>query len=304
MLGEIDAELVMAQCKTPEDVGSACALAHGVIVRAAPCTAQAIQCMERCRVISRYGVGVDNVDLAAAAAKGIPVLNVPDYCFEEVSDQAMALFLACVRKTARRDRDVRKGIWDANASDPVHRIAGNTFGIIGYGNIPRVLHRKLKGFNLGRILIYDPYVPPAIIREQGGEAVDLETLVSESDYISVHAPLTPKTRHLIGEREFGLMKKSAIFINTARGPVVNQDALIHALEHERINSAGLDVYEKEPLEPESPLRRLENVVLADHAGWYSEESQLELQTKAALNIVRVLQGSMPSNIVNKDMIQK
>jgi D-3-phosphoglycerate dehydrogenase len=304
ILKKINARVVLADCKKAEEVGETCADADGVIVRMAPCTRKAIQSMKKCRVIARYGVGVDNVDLAAATEKGIRVVNVPDYCFEEVSDQAMALFLACSRKTARRDREVRKMMWDIGAKDPVYRISGKVFGLIGYGNIPRVLHRKLKGFNLGRILVHDPFLQQEFIREQGAEPSDLETLIRESDYISVHAPLNDKTRGMIGVEQFSIMKKSVILINTSRGGVIDESALVQALKNGQINSAGLDVYENEPLPQDSPLRQIENVVLCDHAGWYSEEGQIELQTKAAQGVADVLEGRIIPNIVNKKVLEK
>ncbi|MFH1759815.1 MAG: C-terminal binding protein, partial [bacterium] len=217
ILKKINAEVILTECKSAKEVGEACSDAHGVIVRMAPCTEEAINMMEKCRVIARYGVGVDNVALNAATKKGIKVVNVPDYCFEEVSDQALALFLACARKTSRRDQQIRSGLWDIGASDPIYRISGKTFGLVGYGNIPRVLHRKLKGFNLKKTLVFDPFVQESIIMENGGIPADLETLLKESDYISIHAPLNDKTRHMFSDPQFKKMKNTAIIINTSRG---------------------------------------------------------------------------------------
>jgi len=301
-LQKVGAEGVLTESKNEQEVIDNAKDADGLIVRMAPVTARVIHTLEKCKVISRYGVGVDNVDIQAATEKGIMVANVPDYCEEEVSDQALALFMACVRKTVSHDKQVRQGAWDIGGKDPVYRIKGKNFGLVGYGRIPRALHRKLKGFNLGRVLVYDPYLKPEAAKENQVELTDLETVLKESDYISIHAPLTEETRHLISTDQFNLMKDSAIVINTSRGPLVDQQALYTALKEGQINSAGIDVYETEPVEKDCPLFELDNVVLTDHAGWYSEDSQIELQTKAARNVAQALGGEVVKNLINKEVI--
>ena len=191
--------------------------ADGILVNLHPLPAGIIEELENCRVISRYGVGYDNVDVETASSKGIWVARVPDYCLEDVSDQALALLLACVRKVAFKDRRIREGSWNLHREQPSYRIAGKTLGLVGYGAIGRTLHRKMSGFGLERVLVFDPYIDPGKIAENGAESVALRKLLKESDYVSVHAPLTGETRGLIGSRELALMKKTAILVNTSRG---------------------------------------------------------------------------------------
>ncbi len=302
-LSAIDAELVLAKCSTEVEVGEACADADGVITRLAPVGAAAIEKMEKCRVISRYGVGVDNVDVQAATAKKIPVANVREYCNEEVSDHALALIMACARKTSIRDRQVRAGMWDIGAKNPVYRIAGKVLGLVGYGAISRALHRKVSGFGLAEVLVYDPYVPAAEAAQNGARSVELDELLRRADYISIHAPLTDATRRMIGAEQFKAMKPTAILVNTSRGPLVDTDALYEALLRGEINSAGIDVHDPEPPKKDCKLFRLDNVVLTDHAGWYSQESQLALQQTAARNVALVLAGKPPLFCVNPEVLK-
>ena len=298
VLAEIGAELVVRDFKSEDEAIAGLAAADGVLVNLFPMSRRVIESLGRCRVLSRYGVGFDNVDIAAATAKGIWVARVPDYSIEDVSDQALALLLACVRGVAYKDRGVRAGRWNMHKEIPTHRIAGRTLGLVGYGAIARCLHRKTSGFGLARVLAADPFVKPEAIRAAGAEPAALETLLRESDYVSVHVPLGPETRGMIGAPQLGLLKPTAILVNTSRGPVVDEKALAAALAARRIAGAGLDVFETEPLDAASPLRKLENVVLSDHAGWYSEESVPELKTKAARNVAAVLAGGRPAYPVN------
>jgi len=255
--------------------------ADGILVNLHPLPASVIQELQKCRVISRYGVGYDNVNVEAATAKGIWVARVPDYCLEDVSDQALALLLGCVRKVAFKDRRIREGAWNLHKEQPSYRIAGKTLGLVGYGSIARTLHRKLSGFGLGRVLVFDPYLDPKKIEENGAESVNLRALLKLSDYVSVHAPLSEETRGLIGSRELSLMKRTAILVNTSRGPLLEEKAVAEALADGKIAAAGLDVFETEPLPADSPLRQLDNVTLSDHASWYSEESVAERAVVAA-----------------------
>jgi len=299
VLAPLGIEPVVSRATDEKEIVDLCRDADGICVNLAPMPAAVIEKLASCRIIARYGVGYDNVDVEAATARGIWVANVPDYCGEEVSDQAMALFLSCVRKVARRDAQVRKGMWAVNTADPVHRIKGKTFGFLGFGMIARILNRKLKGFELGRVLVCDPFLEEETVKSHGAELVDFDTLLRESDYISVHVPLTEKTRRMLGREAFAKMKKTAILVNTSRGSVVDEAALAEALRAGEINSAGLDVFEEEPLPGDSPLRTLENVTLSDHTGWYSEEAMAELKTKTALNVKAVLEGEKPVYPVNE-----
>jgi len=301
-LAETGAELVLAECADEAQVAEACADADAVITRMAPVGALAIGAMQKCRVISRYGVGVDNVDVAAATARGIPVANVRDYCNEEVSDQALGHLLACVRRISSRDRQVRAGMWDIGAREPVYRIAGKVLGLVGYGAIARTLHRKASGFDLAEVLVHDAFVPAEEIERAGARPVELAELLAKSDFISLHVPLTDATRHLIGRDELSAMKPTAVLVNTSRGGVVDSDALYEALKGGRIAAAGLDVHEQEPPGPDYKLLELDNVILTDHTGWYSEESQLALQRTAARNVALVLSGGKPLYCVNPEVL--
>jgi D-3-phosphoglycerate dehydrogenase len=298
ILAEIGATLILKPCHNDAAaVAAALVDADAALVRESPVTAAAIAGAHRCKAIVRYGVGVDGVDRAAAAERKIYVANVPDYGAEEVSDHAMALLLAVARYVVRRDREVRNGAWNVSSQEKMYRIAGRTLGLVGYGRIARTVERKMRGMGIGRVLVTDPYLNPG--EKLTVEPVDLKTLCAESDYISLHTPLTEETRHIIGKREIGLMKPTAILVNTARGPLIDEKALIDALQHKAIAGAGLDVFEREPLPAGSPLIRLENVVLSDHTAWYSEESVEELQSKAAMEVLRVLKGERPLHWVNR-----
>lgn len=272
--------------------------ADGVLVNLFPLTAAIIKQMKKCKVITRYGVGVDNVDLDAATEYGIQVTNVPDYCYEEVSDQALALLLGIIRKITYKDRNIRQGKWHLHNDKPCYKIKGNVLGIIGYGSIGRTFHRKAAGLGFSRVLVYDPYVPEKYAAPFGAEKVDLEYLLKGSDYISVHAALNNETRGLIDKKAIQSMKQGVMVVNTARGPIFNRQDLIDGLNSGKIGGAGLDVFETEPLPKNSDFFSLDNVILSDHAGFYSVDSIIELKTKAARNIVEILTGKQPTYPVN------
>lgn len=295
----IGARIVNVKSQAPGELSQACREAEGILVNLAPLTAGVIEGLAKCRVISRYGVGYDNVDVKAATAKGIWVTNVPDYCGEDVSDQAFALFMSCVRKVALRDRQVRAGVWNIQSAGPQWRIKGKTFVFFGFGQIARILHRKLAGFQLGRVLVFDPFLDAATVKAAGAEKVDWETALREADFCSIHMPLNDQTRGLFNAAAFRQMKRTAIIINTSRGPIVDERALHQALTEGWINSAGLDVFEKEPINADNPLLKLENVTVSGHTGWYTEESQSELKRKAAENVRDVLAGGRPKYPVNR-----
>lgn len=277
------------------EVRRAVAGADAVLVRESPVDAEAIAAMPGCRAIVRYGVGVDNIDREAATARRIFVANVPDYGVEEVSDHALALLLAVGRRIVRRDRAVRSGAWNIARGEPMYRLAGGTLGLVGYGRIGQAFHRKARALGFERTLIFDPFLESA---PQGAELSDLPRLCAESDAISLHAPLTAKTRHLIGAVELALMKPTAILVNTSRGGLIDPAALHDALARNSIFGAGLDVFEEEPPAKNNPLFTLPNVVVTDHTGWYSEESVRDLRRKASEEIARVFAGSLPRNWVN------
>lgn len=266
-----------------------------VLVRESPVSRKVIDAMDRCKAIVRYGIGTDNIDLAAARQRRIAVANVPDYGTDEVSTQAVALALAVARRVLRRDRAVRSGRWSANAGEPMYRLRGRTLGLIGYGRIARQVHDKLAGFGFAQVLVHDPLasLPPGV------QPASITQVCSEADLISLHAPLTAQTRHLINAERLALMRPTAILVNTARGGLIDLDALHDTLAGRRILGAGLDVFEQEPADPTHPVFGLDNIVVSDHIGWYSEEALRELQRKAAEESVRVLNGEAPLHWLNR-----
>jgi D-3-phosphoglycerate dehydrogenase len=266
-----------------------------VLVRESPVSRAVIGEMTRCRAILRYGIGVDNIDQAAARERGVMVGNVPDYGTEEVASQAVALALAAVRRVRLHDAEVRAGRWSTGVLAPMYRLRGRTLGLIGYGRIARRTHQMLAGFGFARTLVNDPSAETVA----GIEAVDVDTICREADLISLHAPLTAQTRHLIDARRIALMRPTAVLVNTARGGLIDLDALAAALSEGRILGAGLDVFEQEPPDPAHPIFSQPGAVLTNHIGWYSEESMRDLQRMAAEEAARVLGGGTPTHWLNR-----
>lgn len=279
-----------------------CETADGILVRRLQVTDDLIRRFKRCKILLRYGVGTDNVSTKAATEAGIVIGHVPTYCIDDVSTHAFALLLACIRAIPQIDQKMREGGWDVKRTIRILRTEGRTLGIVGLGQIGRSLAKKAAGWGW-RLLGTDPYVDPERVAPLGVELVDLQQLCHESDYISLHLPLLPETHHLFGRETFSWMKEGSILVNTARGPIVENDALLHALDH-NVRLAGLDVFEEEPLPADSPLRRHPRVVLTDHTAWYSEQSQVDLQTKAAQEIVKVCQGGLPYSLANPEVIER
>ena len=302
VLSQIGAELHMAEAPTPEAIVQVARTADAVLVTYAKITADMIQQMTRCRIISRFGIGVDNVDIPAATSAGIVVTKVPDYCIDEVSDHTMALLLALVRKIPYANRETHAGQWKMAAVVPIHRLRGTVLGLVGFGRIPQLVAPKAQAFGL-KVLSYDPYVSKEIMAQSGVESAGFEELLEQSDYVSVHAPLLPETHHLLNAAAFRRMKRTAYLINTARGPLVDEAALADALDAGQLAGAALDVLPQEP--PQAGLRLLgrDNVILTPHTGFYSEESLVDLQVKASEEIVRALTGQMPRNPVNPEALQ-
>lgn len=300
ILAGIDARMILApaDCITEEEVIAAADEADAIMVREAPVTARVLDALPNLRAVVRYGVGVDNIDLDRAREKGIYVANVPGYGNEEVSDHAAALLLACIRTLPAREKTLRQGRFETDINEKIYRTAGKTLGLLGYGAIGRVFLRKWRGFDPGRVLVCDPAVSSDTAGREGFELTDLSVLLRESDFVSLHLPLTDATRGLIDEAALRSMKPTSILINTARGGIVDEEALARALKEGWILAAGLDVFEKEPLPPGSPLLGLDNLILTGHVGWYSKDSVKELQTRAAREVVRTLTGTKPENWVN------
>jgi len=299
VLSKIGAELNLANQPTPQDIIKVARDADAVLVTYAKITADMIQQMARCRIIARFGIGVDNVDIAAATDAGIVVTRVPDYCIDEVSDHTLALLLALVRKIPLANSSVQVGRWEMSAMVPIHRLRGKVLGLVGFGRIPQLVAPKAKTFGL-KVVTYDPFVPPDITASAGVESVDFATLLKVSDYVSIHTPLMPDTQGLFNADVFRQMKPTAYLINTARGPIVDEAALAHAIDLGLLAGAALDVLSQEP-PTASPLLGRDNVILTPHMSFYSVESLVELQTKAAEEVVRVLTGQMPRNPVNPEV---
>jgi D-3-phosphoglycerate dehydrogenase len=265
-----------------------------VLVREGPVPRAALEAMHHGRAVIRYGIGVDNIDQAAAREHRIMVANVPDYGTDEVATQTVALALAVTRHVRLHDAEVRRGHWSNGVLRKMVRLRGRTLGLVGYGRIARRTHEMLTGFGFARTLVHDRHAGlPA-----GCEAADVDTICREADVISLHVPLTAETRHLIDARRIALMRPTAILVNTARGGLVDVDALAAALADGRIHGAGLDVLEHEPPDPAHPIFTLDNVVVTNHIGWYSEEALRDLQRKTAEEAARILRGERPLHWLN------
>ncbi len=291
-LKRLDPQLRMAKSASAEDILAVAHDADAVLVTYAKLPGELLAQFTRCKVIGRFGLGVDNIDIPAAARRGITVTYVPDYCLHEVSDHAMALLLALARKIPFSNRLVQSGRWEVPPIVPLRRLEGQVLGLIGFGNIPRAIAPKAKAFGL-RVMSYDPYVPATVMKALGVEATSLEDLLAGSDFVSIHAPLLPATRGLMNAAAFARMKKGAFVVNTARGPLIDEPALAAALDSGHLAGAALDVVAVEPLAADSPLLGRDNVILTPHTAFYSVEALEELQTKCASDVARVLSGETP-----------
>lgn len=291
------ANLVPLQTKKPEDFVAEAADCDALLnTYAGPITTEVIAKMPKCKIIARYGIGVDTIDLDAATAAGIIVTNNPSYCIEEVAEDAMALLLACARKVVFFDRMVRNERWEVTPGKPIYRVAGSTLGLVGFGNISRQVAIRAAAFGM-RVLFADPFIQPGQFAAPGTK-VELDELLSESDFVSLHPPLTPQTRQMMNDAAFARMKKTAYLINCSRGPVVDTQALVRALDAKTIAGCALDTTDPEPLPIPHPLRGRENVIINPHAAWYSEKAMEGLQAGAPNEIRRVLKGEWPVNVVN------
>ncbi len=302
ILSELGAKLVMADEPTLEGILKVASQADALMVTYGKITADVIAGLEKCKVIGRFGLGVDNIDVEAATNAGIAVVYVPDYCVDEVSDHAMALLLDLARKVSFSNRLVQSGHWEMSAVAPLSRLRGRTMGLAGLGRIPRALTPKAQAFGL-KVIAYDPYVDKADAAALGVEVVDFKTLLSTSDYISIHVPMMPETRHLFNADAFRQMKPEALLVNTARGPLVDTDALAKALDADHLAGAALDVMPVEPPPADSPLLGRDNVILTPHTAFYSVEALDELQAKAARGVVDVLTGKKPAYPINPGVLQ-
>jgi D-3-phosphoglycerate dehydrogenase len=293
------AVLRLQPARTEDDILEAAREANIVLLEYGdtPLTARVIGGLPACWALVKYGIGVDNVDVAAATANGIVVANAAEFCVEEVSDHAIALLLAGVRRIVAMDRNIRSGGWfDFPDRNSLRRMRNLTLGLLGFGRIARAVARKLSGFEM-RILAHDPYAAPASVPGHV-TLVSREVLLREADLLSIHVPLTSETRGLVGEAELRAMKSTAIVVNTGRGPVIDQDALVCALREKRIAAAALDVFTEEPLPANSPLREFTNVTLTPHYGARSEDSIIDLRHTVADSVEALIRGYWPPYPVN------
>lgn len=288
----------------PDDEAlEACRTAVAVMTDYFVCDANRIADLERCKVICQYGAGLNQVDIDAATAAGIYVTHTPDYCSEELGDHTMALILASMRRIVRFDRNVRAGRWDYNDGMPMRRLAACTLGLVGFGRAARATAVRARGFGMS-VIAHDPLIEDAAFAAAGvvraGALVDV---LAGADVISVHVPLTAGTRHLIGAGELALLRDGAFIVNTSRGGVIDQRALVAELVTGRVGGAGLDVLEQEPPATDEPLLACDNAVLTPHAAFLSVESLDLLQNRAGAEVARVLGGGVPVYGVNVEAVR-
>ena len=297
ILAEVGAELVVLDDPSPDSIRKNARDADALLNTYSPIDKETLEHLERCKIIARYGIGVDNVDLQAAKDRGVLVTNVPDYCVDEVADHTLALLLAVVRKVVKGHTHTVGGGWGIDPLRPIHRLRGQVLGLIGFGNIARGVADRARAFGLG-ITTFDPYVSDDLLSSHGASrSQSLDELLAGADIVSVHVPLLPDTRELIDARAIAQMGSGAILLNTSRGPIVDVAAVLDALRSGQLSGAGLDVFPTEPPDA-SFFAGIENLVVTPHAAFYSDEAIIESQTKAAGNIVAVLTGKEPLYRVN------
>lgn len=289
------------QCHTEEDVIAQCASAHALLNQYAPLTRRVLSQLPHCKMVVRYGVGYDSVDVEAASDYGIMVVNVPDYGMQEVADHTLALLLATVRKVPAIDADIRQGNWGDNPFHPIVGLYHKRVGLLGFGNIAREVAKRVQAFNMD-VLAYDPFVQAEVFAQHGVQAATWQEVLREADVVCVHLPLNRETHHFINAERLQLMKPTAYLINTARGGIINGADVAAALQAGQIAGAGLDVFEQEPLPLDHPLRLAPNTVLTCHIAWYSEDSLVRLQQYAAQEIARVAAGGWPKSVVNRQAL--
>lgn len=297
VLSTVDAGLVYLQTKNAEAIMASAHDADVVAVGMALITDKIIGRLQKCRAIIRHGIGVDTIDVEAATSKGIFVCNVPDYCVEEVADHTVLLLLACAKKLIQSAHRMRQGLWGLKTVEPVYRLRGRNLGLIGFGRIASEVARKTSVFGL-TIAAYDPFLSEDDFKHHKIQAMDFPSLLAWADYVSVHVPLNYQTKGMIARDELKMMKKDAYLINAARGGIVDQSALVEALNEKWIAGAAIDVFEQEPLPKDHPFLSIDNIILTPHVAWYSEEARDDLQRKGAEEVARILKGEKPCSCVN------
>ena len=297
VLEPIGAEIIIGQCRTEDEVIALARDADSILNQYAPMTVRVMNALPRCKVIVRYGIGLNNLDVPAATKAGILICNVPFYGLDEVSDHTVALILSCIRKIPFMSEKAKKGEWDFKLGIPIFRIHGSTLGLVGFGNIPRRVVQKMQPWKL-RILAHDPFVSDEIFKSHGVIKSSFEEILGKSDIVSVHVPLTPATQDLFSMEAFKKMRRKAFLISTSRGGIVNEPDLCRALKERVLAGAALDVMSTEPPDPNDPLLQLPNIIITPHMAFYSEQSIVDLQRMAAEEVARVLKGEKPLSPVN------
>jgi len=304
ILGEVDAELIVPEHDDEHELILLARQADGILTNWRRIPPEALDDATSCVVISRYGIGVDNIPVDRATSLGVVVANVPDFCIDEVSDHTMALLLACSRRIVRFALATSAGRWDLAGTAPgMSRLRGQTLGLVGYGQLAQAVAAKAIPFGL-EVVAYTPRLRPGPLSPGITATNDIERLLAESDFVSLHAPATPETRRIIDEDALGLMKPTAYLINTSRGALVDEAALVRALRDGRIAGAAIDVLDHEPASPDHPLLGLDNIIVTPHAAFYSEEAISDVRRRAATHAAAALRGDVPEHVVNPQVLSQ
>jgi D-3-phosphoglycerate dehydrogenase len=298
ILRRINAEVAYLGTVSSSEAREVITRADAIMVGFQQVTGEMIARMERCKIISRVGTGLDLIDIKTATEYGIWVTNMPDAYADEVATHAIALLLACNRGIVQLVESTRSGIWDYRIVGPVSRLKGKTLGLLGFGHIGKESAQLAKGIGM-RVIAHDPYAPPHVFEEHDVRSVDLKTLFQESDYLSLHVPLTEETERIIDQHALSLMKPHAYLINTGRGKLIDEDALLKAVQEGRIRGAALDVMDVEPPPTDNPLLKDERIIVTPHAAFFSEEAVHDVRVRGAEAVIDVLQGRVPKNPANQ-----
>ncbi|MCC6456729.1 MAG: C-terminal binding protein [Caldilineaceae bacterium] len=297
LLAEVGAELVVAPNGTAEEILALAGDVDAILTCWKQVPPGALDVASRCRIVSRYGIGLDNIPVARATDLGIVVSNVPDFCLDEVAEHTLALLMACGRRVVPLADATRRGEWTQALARGMPRLRGQVLGLVGYGNIAQAVAERARALGL-QVMAYTPRLAPDALNPWGRATNDLSELLAAADYVSLHLPLTPETRGLFNGETLAMMKPSAYLINTSRGAIIDEAALSAALESGQIAGAALDVMSSEPPPLDHPLLAHPHVIATPHVAFYSEAAIVDLATKAARQVVQALRGEVPANVVN------
>jgi D-3-phosphoglycerate dehydrogenase len=303
ILGEVGAEIVVAPTGAAEEIVALAGDVDAILTCWKQVPPAALDAAARCRIVSRYGIGLDNIPVAHATALGMVVTNVPDFCLDEVAEHTLALLFACGRRIVPQVDVTRQGIWNQTIARGTPRLRGQVLGLVGYGNIARSVAERARALGL-QIIAYTPRLAPDALASWGRATNDLTELLAIADYVSLHLPLTSDTRGLINDAALAAMKPTAYLINTSRGALIDEAALLAALDSGQIAGAALDVMSSEPPPPDHPLLHHPRVIATPHVAFYSEAATIDLATKAARHVAQALRGEVPARIVNPAVLEQ